>query len=125
MAGAVIKHDKDHRVPAVPGYWSYKGLSVEQTKWWYFLRTALSLKGADLRCVWDNESDTNQRCSFAGLDKACLISTLSNLRVAFAFRTPNDVKVPAAAVYSQDILHRAHLQRFCATDSLRLENSFR
>lgn len=31
-------------VEAVPGYWSYKELTVDQVKW-YYLRTPLSLKG--------------------------------------------------------------------------------
>ena len=44
MAETSRNQDIHSFVPAVPGYWSYRGLTDSQTRW-YFLRTSLSLKG--------------------------------------------------------------------------------
>ena len=90
-------------LPPVASPFVYSPLGVEAVRW-YWLKPAFSLKGAlpgssheAGGCIPKQRAATANSQSAAGV----------------------------AAVYSVDVPHRAHLQRFCHEDSARLETTFR
>ena len=99
---------KDSTDESTPVPWSYRPLDIQDTRW-YWNKQPYSLKGSIFR-----ESNIIE----VPMPSSCPCKPLEYLRVLTHL-------LCNAALYQQDIQHRAHLQRFGNADTHTLEKSYR
>ncbi len=119
---AQLQSPKEHREEELAIPWSYQPLSEDQLRW-YWIKQPFSLQGQYLYVGSPAPSTGVQGCTIQRPCSWCIPAHGSRTWCLIAVLLSGALH--GAAIYSQDIQHRAYLQRFAEEDNRTLERAYR